>query len=84
MLYSSAREVYTSHATFFFVLSFRGKFHDNKKDGKEWNPLMNCNFYTKKPISYDFPVYLTSANESKASVMVTMVAHKAMTQFYVW
>lgn len=49
---------------------------------------MNSIFYPishiKKPISLKFLVYIKSANHSKAFDMVSMVAQKAMTQFYVW
>lgn len=52
------------------------------------SPLMNSIFYPisyiKKPISLKFLVYIKSANHSKAFDMVSMVAQKAMTQFYVW
>lgn len=55
-----------------------------------WNEtlLMDSIFssisYIKTPISLHFSVYLTSGNHSKAFDMVSMVAQKAMTQFYVW
>ena len=76
----------------FFTNFARHKQKNQKRDSQKmaWNetPLMNSIFYPishiKKPISLNFPVYSTSANHSKAFDMVSTVAQKAMTQFYVW
>lgn len=77
---------------FFFLIFARKKQKNQQRDSQTMvrneSPLMNSIFYPishiKKPISLKFLVYIKSANHSKAFDMVSMVAQKAMTQFYVW